>query len=463
MPTPHAPAASHEDHDSKPHGWRRWVYATNHKDIGPMYLIFASTMFFIGGLLAMLIRLELFQPGLQFWDPQLFNSFTTMHALIMIFGAIMPAWVGLANWMIPMQVGAPDMALPRLNNLSFWILPFAFTLLLSTFFVPGGAPAGGWTMYPPLMLQTGASFPMLIFSIHLMGASSILGAINVIVTILNMRAPGMTLLRMPLFVWTWLITAYLLIAVMPVLAGAVTMLLTDAVRAGVPVPLQHRRLLGADARDRAGRLPVPGHLLRGRALPLRAGAGQHLRHHGRGVLLAAEMDRPDVRPEARHLALLAVGDLRERAVLPAALPRTRRHAAPHPRLRGAVHRLEHGVLDRRLRLRPVAAAVPLPHLEVRAGRRAHRQQGLGGRARARVGAVFAAAVSLVDDAPVGCGDRARRRALISTRKRNGALPLSRIDDVDRRKRIRRTALVCALIALAFYFAFILMSLVRGLK
>src|SRR5207248_11336694 len=161
-----------------------------------------STLFPYTTLFRSLIRLELFRPGLQFWDPQLFNSFTTMHALIMIFGAIMPAWVGLANWMIPMQVGAPDMALPRLNNLSFWILPFAFTLLLSTFFVPGGAPAGGWTMYPPLMLQTGASFPMLIFSIHLMGASSILGAINVIVTILNMRAPGMTLLRMPLFVWT---------------------------------------------------------------------------------------------------------------------------------------------------------------------------------------------------------------------------------------------------------------------
>src|SRR5437762_12145250 len=139
-----------------------------------------------------------------------------MHALIMIFGGVMPAWRGLANWMIPMQIGAPDMALPRLNNSGFWILPFAFTLLLSSLFVPGGAPAGGWTMYPPLVLQTGASFPILIFSIHLMGASSILGAINVIVTIVNMRTPGMTLLRMPLFVWTWLITAYLLIAVMPV-------------------------------------------------------------------------------------------------------------------------------------------------------------------------------------------------------------------------------------------------------
>jgi cytochrome c oxidase subunit 1 len=242
----HDAHAAHDDH--KPHGWRRWVYATNHKDIGTMYLVFAGIMFFVGGTMAMLIRLELFKPGLQFFDPLFFNSLTTMHALIMIFGAVMPAWTGLANWQIPMQVGAPDMALPRLNNFSFWILPFAFLILLSTFFVPGGAPAGGWTMYPPLMLQGGAGFPMTIFAIHLMGASSILGSMNVIVTILNMRAPGMTLLRMPLFVWSWLITAYLLIAVMPVLAGAVTMLLTDhffgttfftAAGGGDPVMFQH--------------------------------------------------------------------------------------------------------------------------------------------------------------------------------------------------------------------------------
>src|SRR6516165_3189919 len=241
-------AEPHDEHADKPHGWRRWVYATNHKDIGTMYLILSGTMFFIGGSAAMAIRAELFKPGLQFFDPQMFNSLTTMHGLIMIFGAIMPAFVGLANWMIPLQIGAPDMALPRLNNLSFWILPFAFTLLIGTFFVPGGAPAGGWTMYPPLVLQTGAAFPMLIFAVHLMGASSILGAINVIVTIMNMRAPAITLLRMPLFVWTWLITAYLLIAVMPVLAGAVTMLLTDrhfdthffnAAGGGDPVMYQH--------------------------------------------------------------------------------------------------------------------------------------------------------------------------------------------------------------------------------
>ena len=165
-------ADPHDDHDAKPHGWQRWVYATNHKDIGTMYLIFSCTMLFIGGGAAMLIRAELFEPGLQFFDPQFFNSLTTMHGLIMIFGVIMPSFVGLANWMVPMQVGAPDMALPRLNNFSFWILPFAFTLLISSFFVPGGAPAGGWTMYPPLVLQTGDAFPMLVFAVHLMGISS---------------------------------------------------------------------------------------------------------------------------------------------------------------------------------------------------------------------------------------------------------------------------------------------------
>ncbi|MCC7463833.1 MAG: cbb3-type cytochrome c oxidase subunit I, partial [Gammaproteobacteria bacterium] len=222
-----AHAATHAHHDHAPQGIWRWLSTTNHKDIGTLYLVFSGIMFFVGGTMAMLIRAELFQPGLQFLDPTFFNSMTTVHALVMVFGAVMPAFVGLANWMIPMQIGAPDMALPRMNNFSFWILPFAFTLLLMTLFLPGGAPAGGWTLYPPLILQSGDALPLAIFAIHLMGASSIMGAINVIVTIMNMRAPGMTLLRMPIFVWTWLITAYLLIAVMPVLAGAVTMLLTD--------------------------------------------------------------------------------------------------------------------------------------------------------------------------------------------------------------------------------------------
>ena len=237
-----------EHHDDHPSGIMRWITTTNHKDIGTLYLWFSLIMFFIGGLMALVIRSELFQPGLQFVDPQFFNSMTTMHALVMIFGVVMPAFTGLANWLIPIMVGGPDMALPRMNNMSFWILPFAFSMLLSTLFMDGGAPAGGWTLYPPLSLQTGDAFPFLIFAIHFMGLSSIMGAINVVATILNMRAPGMTLMKMPLFVWTWLITAFLLIAVMPVLAGGVTMLLTDkyfgtsffnAAGGGDPVMFQH--------------------------------------------------------------------------------------------------------------------------------------------------------------------------------------------------------------------------------
>ena len=235
-------------HDEHPSGIMRWITTTNHKDIGTLYLWFAMIMFFIGGLMALVIRSELFQPGLQFVDPQFFNSMTTMHALVMIFGVVMPAFTGLANWMIPIMIGGPDMALPRMNNWSFWIMPFAFAMLLSTLWMDGGAPAGGWTLYPPLSLQTGDAFPFLIFAIHFMGLSSIMGAINIVATILNMRAPGMTLMKMPLFVWTWLITAFLLIAVMPVLAGGVTMLLTDkffgtsffnAAGGGDPVMFQH--------------------------------------------------------------------------------------------------------------------------------------------------------------------------------------------------------------------------------
>src|SRR6202451_2496986 len=179
----------HDDHHDQPAaGIRRWLFATNHKDIGTMYLVFSLIMFFIGGAMAMVIRAELFKPGLQLVDPGFFNQMTTMHALVMIFGAVMPAFVGLANWMVPLQVGAPDMALPRMHNFSFWILPFAFTLLLSTMFVPGGMAAAGWTLYPPLSLQTGDVFPMLIFAIHMMGASSIMGAINIIGDLMNMHA-----------------------------------------------------------------------------------------------------------------------------------------------------------------------------------------------------------------------------------------------------------------------------------
>src|SRR5881409_942868 len=216
----------HDEHHA-PSGWRRWVFATNHKDIGTLYLLFSFTMLMIGGILALCIRAELFQPGLQFFNPELFNQFTTMHGLIMVFGAIMPAFVGFANWMVPLQIGAPDMAFARMNNLSFWLLIPAALMLVGSFFMPGGAPAAGWTLYAPLTLQMGPSMDAGIFAVHILGASSIMGSINIIVTILNMRAPGMTLMKMPMFCWTWLITAYLLIAVMPVLAGAITMLLTD--------------------------------------------------------------------------------------------------------------------------------------------------------------------------------------------------------------------------------------------
>jgi cytochrome c oxidase subunit 1 len=239
---------AHDDHAHAPYGWKRWLFATNHKDIGTMYLWFSFTMFMVGGTLAFGIRAELFKPGLQIFQPEFFNQLTTMHGLIMVFGAIMPAFVGFANWMVPLQVGAPDMAFARMNNFSFWLLPPAALLLVGSFFVPGGAPAAGWTLYAPLTVQMGMGMDMGIFALHILGASSIMGSINIITTILNMRAPGMTLMKMPMFAWTWLITAYLLIAVMPVLAGAITMTLTDrhfgtsffnAAGGGDPVMFQH--------------------------------------------------------------------------------------------------------------------------------------------------------------------------------------------------------------------------------
>lgn len=217
----------HDDHHHAPTGWRRWVYATNHKDIGTLYLLYSFAMLMVGGVLALLIRAELFQPGLQIVNPELFNQLTTMHGIIMVFGAIMPAFVGLANWMLPLQIGASDMAFARMNNFSFWLNVPAALIIVSGFFMPGGAPSAGWTLYAPLTLQMGPSMDAAIFAMHILGASSIMGAINIIVTILNMRAPGMTLMKMPMFAWTWLITAYLLIAVIPVLAGAITMTLTD--------------------------------------------------------------------------------------------------------------------------------------------------------------------------------------------------------------------------------------------
>ncbi|MEZ5493288.1 MAG: cytochrome c oxidase subunit I [Pseudomonadales bacterium] len=230
-------------------GLSRWLFTTNHKDIGTMYLWFSFAMFLLGGAFALVIRAELFKPGLQLVEPEFFNQMITMHGLVMVFGAIMPSFVGLANWMIPMMVGAPDMALPRMNNFSFWLLPFAFLTLASTLFMQGGAPNFGWTFYAPLSTTYAPpSVTFFIFAIHIMGASSIMGSVNIVATVLNMRAPGMTLMKMPMFCWTWLITAFLLIAVMPVLAGAVTMMLMDihfgtsffsAAGGGDPVLFQH--------------------------------------------------------------------------------------------------------------------------------------------------------------------------------------------------------------------------------
>ena len=236
-------------HHGPAKGITRWLFTTNHKDIGTMYLWFSFAMFILGGAFAMVIRAELFQPGMQLVEPGFFNQMTTLHGLVMVFGAIMPSFVGLANWLIPMMIGAPDMALPRMNNWSFWILPPGFLMLASTLFMEGGAPAFGWTFYAPLSTTYAPpSVTFFIFAIHVLGMSSIMGSINIIATVMNMRAPGMSYMKLPLFVWTWLITAFLLVAVMPVLAGAVTMMLMDihfgtsffsAAGGGDPVLFQH--------------------------------------------------------------------------------------------------------------------------------------------------------------------------------------------------------------------------------
>ena len=245
------PAEHHAEH--YPGGMIRWLTTTNHKDIGTMYMTFSLIMFFIGGIMILAVRAELFQPGLQLMRPEFFNQLIGVHALVMIFAALMPAATGFANWMIPLMIGAPDMALPRLNNWGFWLLPPAAFLLtlpftLALFGIGDGALATGWTFYAPLSVQGGMGVDFAILAVHILGISSIMGSINIIVTIFNMRAPGMTMMKLPLFAWGWLITAFLLIATLPVLAGAVTMLLTDrhfgthffdAAGGGDPILFQH--------------------------------------------------------------------------------------------------------------------------------------------------------------------------------------------------------------------------------
>ncbi len=231
-----ADATASHDHHAAPGFFTRWFCSVNHKDIGILYLISAGVLGAISVAMTFYMRLELMEPGVQYMltedgqvDGNLWNVMITGHGILMMFFVVIPAlFGGFGNYFMPLMIGAPDMAFPRMNNLSYWLFVAGASLAVLAVFVDGGVSAG-WVLYAPLSTtgSPGMAMDLAIFAVHLSGASSILGAINIITTFLNMRAPGMTLFKAPLFAWSIFVTAFLILLALPVLAGAITMLLTD--------------------------------------------------------------------------------------------------------------------------------------------------------------------------------------------------------------------------------------------